>query len=275
MDLCSKVYGYAIKERQARSKTYLNGVIQSCPLGERKDYSLVRIVFKLDSININLFDQSDFTGLLGAYQTFLYNTDNEYLCNFFCFSNEYANVSKLYNYKKFELSEILLTSDEFYKNKEIIKALPDAGVSSYVNFYLDHVSGISKLEYFELINLMSSVHKKISDEDLRQEEERRMKGYKKRLTYIKQNKDELIEKDFKKISFCAKGPQYKLKLLSADLRQRIAKETQNGWPSIGSDSIRKQMEKEEKALKNCGSLKESITKIEKEEERLERILKNQ
>ena len=278
LDLCSKVYGYAIKERR-KFKNYtnhsrftsLNGVIQSCPLGERID-SLVRIVYKLNSINISLFDQSDFTGLFGAYKTFLYNTDNEYLCNFFCFSNEYANVSKLYNYKKFELSEILITSDEFYKNKEIIKALPDAGVSSYVNFYLDHVSGISKLEYFELINLMSSAHKKISAEDLRQEEERRKERYKKRLAYIKKNKDKLMAQEFEKISFCAEGPLYKLKLLNAELRQRVAEERQNGWPSTGSDSIRRQMKIEEKALKNCGSLSESETL--KEIESLERILKN-
>jgi hypothetical protein len=272
LDLCSKVYGYAIKESQAFSNTYLNGVIRSCPLGERIDSSLVRIVFKLNSINISLFDQSDFTGLFGAYQTFLYNTDNEYLCNFFCFSNEYANVSKLYNYKKFELSEILITSDEFYKNKEIIKALPDAGVSNYVNFYLDHVSGISKLEYFELINLMSSAHKKISAEDLRQEEERRKEDYKKRLAYIKKNKDKLMAQEFEKISFCAEGPLYKLKLLNAELRQQVAEERQNGWPSTGSDSIRRQMKIEEKALKNCDSLSESETL--KEIESLERILKN-
>jgi len=297
LDLCSKIKTFENRH------FYLSG----CYLQEKANSpSFVEIELKLNSIGIDLFDQNDFTSLWGAFQMVLHNTNNMYKCGFFGFIHEYSDTSKLYDYKKFELSEILKTSDEFYKNPMINLSLPsfeychldeglDATISwmrEYVFFYLYHVNGISKPEYFELIDLMSLVHEKESEEIYRKAQEERRKEAAKELKYLKENKEKILKRELAEIVKCGEIPKNNLSYLRKELVKDMNEEKQmeqeyiditgKSYPhhmrkyyTASSDGTRELMDDAMERLRACGSYDRSVSRIDKRISELEKITKNQ
>tara|TARA_B100000963_G_scaffold37964_1_gene28322 strand:+ start:116 stop:2146 length:2031 start_codon:yes stop_codon:yes gene_type:complete len=275
LDFCLLGQGQAIKFYRNEP----GGIIQSCNLRE-SEYatSLVEIKTKLNNIDIDLFDESDFSNLYRAYKTVLYNTDKKHHHNFFRFIDEYADASKIYNYKKFELSEILKTSIHLYQNQEIVNALPGFDYASwnrysgenrywiieYVDFYFQNVDGISKSEYFDLAASLASTDKAIRKADERKE------LYEK-LERLKENKDRLLRNKVEEITACQKPINYIINELKADIRQESAKERRMGYPSTGSDSLRDSLNKYRDQLLLCGTMPNYDDEIERLEEKLEWI----
>ena len=276
LDFCLLDQGQAIKFYRNEPR----GIIQDCDLRESEyDTSLAEITTKLNNIDIDLFDESDFLNLYRAYKTVLYNTDNKHHRIFFRFIDEYADASKIYNYKKFELSEILKTSIDFYQNQEIVNALPgfdyDAWneysgenrywIIEYVDFYFQNVDGITKSEYFDLTASLASTDKAFREAD-------KIRKNSERLEYLKENKNRLYAKNAEKIFKCSRPILKVLSEFSDDLYERIAYERRMGYPSTGSNAIRAMMDKYHDQLKDCGNIPDYEDRIESEIERLESSL---
>ena len=246
------------------------GIIQDCRLRESEyNSSLVEIKTKLNNIDIDLFDENDFSNLYRAYKTVLHNTDNKHHNYFFNFIDEYAETSKIYNYKKFELSEILKTSMDFYQNQMIVNALPGFDyydwnkysgenkywIIEYVDFYLQNVDGIPKSEYFDLTASLVSSDKAIREANKRKE-------WSERLEYLKENRDRLYRNKAKEIADCQKPYNYIINEIQADLKQRIAHERSMGYPSTGSNSLKGHLRKQLDLLDSCGTMPDYEDEIE-------------
>ncbi len=266
LDFCLLYQGQAIRFYRNEPR----GIIQDCRLRESEyNSSLVEIKTKLNNIDIDLFDENDFSNLYRAYKTVLHNTDNKHHNYFFNFIDEYAETSKIYNYKKFELSEILKTSMDFYQNQMIVNALPGFDyydwnkysgenkywIIEYVDFYLQNVDGIPKSEYFDLTASLVSSDKAIREANKRKE-------WSERLEYLKENRDRLYRNKAKEIADCQKPYNYIINEIQADLKQRIAHERSMGYPSTGSNSLKGHLRKQLDLLDSCGTMPDYEDEIE-------------
>lgn len=266
LDFCLLDQGQAIEFYRNEPR----GIIQNCNLRE-SEYatSLVEITIKLNNIDIDLFDESDFSNLYRVYKTVLYNTDNKHHYNFFRFIDEYADASKIYNYKKFELSEILKTSIDFYQNQEIVNALPgfdyDAWnaysgenrywIIEYVDFYFQNVDGITKSEYFDLTASLASTDKAFREADEIREKSERLK-------YLKENKDSLYRNKVREITDCREPYNIGIKELRAQLIEQRAYERSKGIPSTGSDSLAVSLKRILDQQDSCGTFPNHEDEIE-------------